>query len=235
MRMKPFIAAVMILVCLPFLSFAQEDEGRDEVTVEELYLENIELGLIRAQAMSTNRDAKLRALENLEEMIASGKVTPESADALLLLDYLAMEGVSRQVRMNGRLINYFPMVRKKAVELLGKVKGETAKDILLDVLSEDNEPMVKAEAAYALGLIGLNENEEVTRALAYELMNQTAVAPDDNFAYAVMLSYEKIAAANNGIREPSVYLSLIQVSQGNYVKAVREKALDVMDVLRTYG
>lgn len=232
MKVKHLIAGVIILFCLPLCIFAQ-DTG--EVTVEELYLENIELGLIRAQAMSTDRDSKLRALANLEEMIESGKITPESADALLLLDYLAMEGVSRQVRMNGRLINYFPMVRKKAVELLGKIKGDTAKDILLDVLGDDNEPMVKAEAAYALGLIGLNDNEEVTRALAYELMNQTSVSPDDNFAYAVMLSYEKLAEANGGIREPSVYLSLIQVSQGNYVKAVRDKALEVMDTLRTYG
>jgi hypothetical protein len=234
MKVKHLIAGVMILFFLPLFIFAQ-DKGADEVTVEELYLENIELGLIRAQAMSTDRDSKLRALANLEEMIESGKITPESADALLLLDYLAMEGVSRQVRMNGRLINYFPMVRKKAVELLGKIKGDTAKDILLDVLGDDNEPMVKAEAAYALGMIGLNDNEEVSRALAYELMNQTAVAPDDNFAYAVMLSYEKLAEANGGIREPSVYLSLIQVSQGNYVKAVRDKALEVMDTLRTYG
>lgn len=234
MKVKHLITGVMILFFLPLFIFAQ-DKGADEVTVEELYLENIELGLIRAQAMSTDRDSKLRALANLEEMIESGKITPESADALLLLDYLAMEGVSRQVRMNGRLINYFPMVRKKAVELLGKIKGDTAKDILLDVLGDDNEPMVKAEAAYALGMIGLNDNEEVSRALAYELMNQTAVAPDDNFAYAVMLSYEKLAEANGGIREPSVYLSLIQVSQGNYVKAVRDKALEVMDTLRTYG
>ena len=103
-----------------------------------------------------------------------------------------------------------------------------------NVLEEDNQPMVKSEAVYALGQIGLNEQEEVSRAIAYEVMNQNIVAPDDNFAFAVLLSFDKIAEANGGIKEPAVYLALIQIAQGNYIKTVREKALEVMDNLRGY-
>ncbi len=222
-----------LLAVVPFAAFSQAPG--DEVTVEELYLQNIEIGIIREQAVTVDRDSKLLALENLQEMVSEGKINEDSTEALYLLDYLAMEGVNRQVRMNGRLINYYPMVRKKAANILGQIGGEFAINTLMDVLSGDNEPMVKAEAAYALGQIGLNENEEVVRVLAFEIMNQNYSAPDDNFAFAVMLAYEKLAEANNGLWEPTVYLSLIQIANGNYIRTVREKAFEVMDKLRTYS
>ncbi len=226
------VLLLLVLALFPCILSAQEKDS--EITVEERYLENIEIGIIREQAVTLDRDSKLLALDNLQEMVEDGKISEDSAEALYLLDYLAMEGISRQVRMSGRLINYFPMVRKKAANILGQIGGETAKNTLLDVLESDTEPMVKSEAVYALGQIGLNEDEEVSRVIAYEIMNQNVVAPDDNFAFAVMLAFEKLAEANGGIKEPAVYLALIQISQGNYIRAVREKALEVMDSLRRY-
>lgn len=232
-RIARLLGILLFIALIPFSIPAQE-ETEEEITVEERYLRNIEIGIIREQAVSLDRGTKLMALDNLQEMVDEGKIDENSAEALYLLDYLAMEGISRQVRMSGRLINYFPMVRRKAANILGQIGGETAKNTLIDVLEEDNEPMVKSEAVYALGQIGLNEEEEVARAIAYEVMNQNIVAPDDNFAFAVLLSFDKIAEANGGIKEPAVYLALIQIAQGNYVKTVREKALEVMDNLRGY-
>ena len=82
------------------------------------------------------------------------------------------------------------MVRKEACDLLGKLGGENSKDTLLEVLVQDDEPMVKAEAAYALGKIGYNENDEVARALAFAVVDQDVVNPDSNFAFAVLLAFE---------------------------------------------
>ena len=233
-RRIPLILTAVVLASLaPGFAFGQDATG-DDLTVEELYLQNVEIGIIREQAVTTSRDSKLLALDNLQELVDEGKVDQDSVEALYLLDYLAMEGVDRVIRMNGRVINYFPMVRKQACNILGQIGGDTSKDILLDSLSDEVEPMVMAEAAYALGEVGLDENGEVSRALAFQLISQNVTAPDDNFAFAVMLAYEKLAAANNGIREPSVYLSPIQAAEGNYIKPVRDKALQVMDSLRDY-
>lgn len=230
----PLVFIVILLALLIPGSVTGQAATGDDLTVEELYLQNVEIGIIREQAVTTSRESKLLALDNLQELVDEGRVDENSAEALYLLDYLAMEGVDRVIRMNGRVINYFPMVRKQACNILGQVGGATARDILLDSLSGEVEPMVMAEAAYALGEVGLDEGGSVSRALAYELINQNVVAPDNNFAFAVMLAYEKLAAANNGIREPSVYLSLIQVAEGNYIKMVRDKAFQVMDSLRDY-
>jgi hypothetical protein len=236
-KMQVILTTVVIFaLCISSVVMAQDndDEGEGDQTIEELYLQSAEIGLIREQAVTIDRDMKLLALENLERLVDDGKIQQDSADALYLLDYLATEGTTHEVRVNGRLINNYPIVRKEACELLGRVGGETAKESLLTVLRQENEPMVMSEAVYALGKIGLNDDGQVANLLAEQLSNQTVVAPDDNFAFATLLAFEKLAEANNGIRSPAVYSVLVEVAQGNYIDEVQEKALQVMDKLRTY-
>ena len=80
----------------------------------------------------------------------------------------------------------------------------------------------------------MNEANEVVRALLYRLENEDPQMPDNNLAYAICLSMEKIAEANNGIREPEAYRALVRIAQGNYIKTVRRKALQTLDVLKEY-
>jgi len=230
MKVSVIWICVFFLTILSF-SFGQEAE---EPTVEEIYLQSAEIRLIREQAVTVDRDMKLLALQNLKNMIEDGRVSTGSPEAHYILDYLAVEGIGNQIRENRRVINYFPMVRKEACYLLGELGGEISKDTLLDVLNQEDEPMVKAEAAYALGKIGINENDEVARALSYSIINQDAVNPDSNFAFAVLLSFEKIAKANEGIEDPEAFRAIIRIAQGNYVRDVKRKAIEVMDLLRQY-
>jgi hypothetical protein len=94
--------------------------------------------------------------------------------------------------------------------------------------------MVLAEAAYALGVIGINENNQVSRSLASVVLSQDAIAPDNNFAFASLLAFEKIAQSNSGINDPLTYEAVIRVAQGSYIRSVRLKALEVLDLLKTF-
>ena len=94
MKMKPLLIPFLVFlmfILLP-LSVLAQNTGNDgeEVTVEELYLQNIEIGIIREQAVSINRDAKLLALENIQELVSDGEIDEDSAEAIYLLDYLAL-------------------------------------------------------------------------------------------------------------------------------------------------
>ncbi len=231
MRIKVFcIAIITVLIFISTSAFTQEEEP----TVEELYLQNAEIRLIREQAITVDRDMKLLALSNIRSMIDSGKVSTGAPEAHYVLNYLASEGIGNQIRENRRLVNNFPMVRKEACELLGNLGGENSKETLLEVLVQDDEPMVKAEAAYALGKIGYNENDEVARALAFAVVDQDVVNPDSNFAFAVLLAFEKLAKANDGIESPEAFRAIIRIAQGNYVRDVKKKAVQVLDKLREY-
>lgn len=237
--MKIKILVIMLIIsiaCLTIL-WAQNDDTK-EPTVEELYLKNPDLQIAKEKAASKDRDMKLEAIEDIKEIIEKGKDEEAEVQLAIILGNLASEGTTLVVRELGRVINYFPEVRQQACTVLGSVQSskakEAAKNILIDVVLKDDEPMVKAGAAYALGKLGLNQDNEVVSALAEAILKQDAIAPDNSFALAVIISIEQIAEANNGINDPYIFQALVKIAQSNYLPTVKQRAMDALSTLRGY-
>lgn len=230
MKLKRAFLVALVLGLTAACMLAAQDVGREQ-TVEELYLEKIEMQILREQAFADDRELKMKVLDDLEASIDQGNA---GSDVELILEFLALEGIVRTVRESNRLINYFPDVRRRAANLLGRVGGEEARNTLITVLIKDDEPMVKAEAAYALGVIGENGSNEVVQALIFSLEQDNPDQPDNNFAYAVCLSLEKIARRNNGIKDPAAFRALVRIAQGSYIRTVQNKALATLEELRQY-
>ncbi len=228
---------IMFLSAVIVLQFAgAQDNGKKEKekTVEELFLQNIQMTVIGEQAASQNRDSKLKALDYIDNMIESGEADADSTDVRSILDYLALTGTGVTYKENGRIINNFPEVRRRACEILGKLGGEGAKDTLINILLTEDEPMVLSEAAYALGKIGINKNNQVSQALSYTILNQNIMTPDNNLAFAVLLAYEKLAKANGGLNDPTVLKAIIRIQNGNYIRNVKKKADEIIQILQNY-
>ena len=236
MKKRGITSAVLIAIVLvcAFPLAAQNQQGQGETTVEELFLESIEMRIIGEQAFSEEREMKLTALDNLEGMIEEGEVGPNDQEAHYILERLANQGIGVELVQGKTVVNNFPEVRRRAAKLLGQMGGSQAQATLINILIGDPEPMVLAEAAYALGEIGNNENQQATQAIAYGILNQDIMTPDNNFAFAALLAFEKIAEANGGLQDPNAFRALIRISQGNYIRTVRRKADQVLQTLAEY-
>jgi HEAT repeat protein len=231
------IRLVLVIVGLAAAVALGAQTTERELTVEELYLRDIEFQILSEKAFSDSREIKLDVLDEIEAMIEGGTVDdPDKVE--FVLEYLGMEGTARRVRESARLVNYYPEVRRRSANLLGRLGGERAKNALVSILLIDDEPMVKAEAAYALGVVGMNDGNEVIRALLYTLENEDPQMPDNNLAYAVCLAVEKIVEATDGDLDSAAYAdlarTLVRIAQGNYIKTVRRKALQTLEVLKEY-
>lgn len=242
------VGLLAILIC-SYSSFAQtekepkDSKTRDRVpTIEELYLKDSNLLLINQYALSTDSEQKLRGLQEIEKLIKANELKENDETILRILNYLSKEGVRHEVIQGTTIVNYFPLVRKKASELLGLLGKATnkkevaiqAKEALIEILMSDIEPMVKSEAVFSLGTIGINQNGDVVKAIDYTLTSQSVVNPDNNFAYAIILALEKIADANQGIKDWEAYSTLVKISQGNFNRMVRDKALAAIEHLKKY-
>jgi hypothetical protein len=227
-------ATVAVLVSLASVLPAQERKAgaSKEITIEELFLKSIEFQILREKAFSEDYDVKMGALDDLDKKISEGSIGDNTAQVEFVLEYLAMEGSGRTARESGRLVNNFPEVRRRSANMLGRIGTEAAKDALIRVLLIDEEPMVKAEAAYALGVIGMNDDNEVVRVLAFTLDREDPSRPDNNFAYALALAIEKIVQKQKSAVDPAAYRTLVKIAGGNYLRTVKTKALQVLDQLK---
>ena len=225
---------VAVLVSLASVLPAQEKKAgaSKEITIEELFLRSIEFQILREKAFSEDYEVKVSALDDLDKKISEGSIGDNTAQVEFVLEYLAMEGSGRTAREAGRLVNNFPEVRRRAANMLGRIGTEAAKDALIRVLLIDEEPMVQAEAVYALGVIGLNEDNQVVRVLAFALDREDPSRPDNNFAYALALAIEKLVQKQKGVTDPAAYRTLVKIAGGNYLRTVKTKALQVLDQLK---
>jgi hypothetical protein len=233
LNFKRIISAAALFIAAVSLAAGQESGSGRELSVEESYLqESVELMVIRETSRSDNRDQKQIAIRYIGDAIKRGNTGEDVRGAL---EYLSMEGVMSKARENGRLINNYPDVRKDAATLLGELGTPEAKDTLIRICVADPEPMVLQAAVASLGKIGMNDNGETVAAIAWIVTRFDVLNPDNLLALSAVDAFDKIAAKNNGIKDPNAIRMLIRIAGGPYIRPVRERAEQVLENLRKYN
>ncbi len=229
MRRGLGFAGVFLLVA--FSLSAQNGNNRGLMTIEELYLQDdVAIRVLRTQALSTEREHKLAALEQASDLAGS----MDERALLSILRVLATDGSSWQVRVGGRRIYDYPDVRREAVRVIGEVGGRSAEVILREVIQFDQNPLVLSEAVFALRSTGISDDTGTATVLA-NLMNRELARtnPDNNLMFATLLALEGLAQDGNQTLSNSTLINnLLRITTGPYTRLVREKALDVLDAMR---
>jgi len=222
-----------ILIILAVVMTIAAAAQQRELTVEESYLqESIEIMIIRETARSSTREQKMISLSYIKDALDRGSTNDEIRQTL---EYLSMEGRRTVVRERGRIMNNFPDIRQQAVRYLGQVGTEDARKSLILVLQSENEPAVLQEAMKALGNIGTNENNETVTHIAWVMDNNINSNPDNLLALAAIDAFEKIGRKNNGLNAPEAIQTLLRISDGSFIKPVRDRARQLLADLRSYG
>jgi HEAT repeat protein len=231
--MKSTLPVIVGLLLIPVLGFSQAADASANKTIEEKKLQSsVEVQVLSSLAAEPSRPEKLQALDFIEKMVNDKKVSDQSADVIGLLNQLGTEGTANQVYENGRIINDFPDVRRKSAELLGRIGGDAARDALLTIAQKDKEPMVMAEAVYALGTIGSADEAQrnhIALVIAHIITVQDAVNPDNSLALSAVNAFQALGKNANGKVDPEVFSALVRIQNGNYVRFVRDQAKQVIN------
>ena len=235
MRHKLLILSLAFgLLTAPFICAQNKDsatkndknsgESDGMITVEQAYLNSIEGVMIKEMVAAEGRDSKLVALQYIEEALKEGRQSEEIQAAL---STLATEGLSSVVREDGRVVNNYPEIRRRACELLGQMGTEKAKDSLITVMYTDNEPSVITAAVKSLGEIGKNDNDEVFNMIDWIARKFDTVNPTSSLALEILNTFEKMSGSI--INKKEMFETLMRIANNySYVTPVRTRAYEVM-------
>ena len=218
---KVFAASAIMLIA--GFAFAQEKES----SVESEYLNDVDGDIIMTLAESDEYDNKLVALQYLQAALDDGN---NSEAIVRALDRLAGDGLTTQNRTNGRLMNNYPEIRREACRLMAKIPTEHSKNTLIDIATADNEPMVVAAAVKSLGEIGINNNDETVRAIAFANRRNRVLNPTSSLALEVLNAFEMLADSTDSINNITYEVTQIS-SDYHYVTPVRKKASTLLKTL----
>jgi hypothetical protein len=215
---------------------AQPKSG--EKTVEEAYLqESAEAQMVHDLARGDDLEGKQLALDLATRASDAGRNSEEVRNSL---QYLALENsevVARSAGV-GPVTNNFPNIRRQACILLGNFPSADTKDTLVAVLrnTRSEDPMVLAEAIRSLGKIGINDNDEVVRAIADSVSHFDNVGmSEDRLAVYTIFAISDLAKKSPGISDWSLVTSTMQkFTKGSYIRKVQELARDTIKDLSAY-
>jgi hypothetical protein len=172
------------------------------------------------------------ALEYISEAINNGNTSDEIRVAL---EYIGLEGIANIMRENGRIVNNFPDVRARAAGYLGELGTAEAKDALIKMLLADNEPWVLSETVKSLARIGINNDEETVKTIAWTVRRYDAIGPNDILAKSALDAFDAFARNNNGIKDYNTIEAIMLIRDGRYIRPVKEKAKEVLSNIRKYS
>ncbi|MDR2631753.1 MAG: HEAT repeat domain-containing protein [Spirochaetaceae bacterium] len=228
---KNFLVVISVLFMTTTMVWAQRSAAGEEMSVEESYLQqSIENMIIRDQSRNGGREEKLIALDYIEDAISRGNTSEEVLGAL---EYLSLEGLMNKTRENGRVINNFPDIRKRAATDLGNLGTPEAKNIIIRLVISEPEPMVLTEAFKSLAKIGLNENGETANAIAWVVNRFESGRGDEQLALSALEAFEILADKNGGVINNTAITTVSRIAaSSHYNRLIRDQARMVLDKLR---
>ncbi|MDR2553412.1 MAG: HEAT repeat domain-containing protein [Treponema sp.] len=224
--MKRFILGFCVAIVFLFPTAGQESE----LSVEESYLqESIENRIIREQSRGDSREMKERALAYIDDAISRGNKSESIRQALA---YMGLEGIKNRGRENGRLINNYPDIRRTCAKYLGQLGTPEAKETLLEMIYNENEPMVLQEAVKSLADMGIDDRGKTISAITWILQKFHNTNPDNLFALSAIEAYEKFGGINSANLDQNAVEMLNKISEGPYVTPVKDRAMQALVKIR---
>jgi hypothetical protein len=222
------ISSTILFILIPVLCFAADKNNEGWVATQNT---KINKQVIQSMATSSNPQLKSLLLDELAYDIESGKISAGDSASIETLKTVVLEGLNSIDVTESSYTKILPDIKVKACRLLGAVGGDDAKNVLIELIKNEREPVVLAEAMRALGQLKITLSTYDFIIIANQIRTQDLKARDNYFASSVISCVESLYETGQVFNQPDFLRSLILIAEGNYLKSVREYAWTVIEML----
>jgi len=182
--------------------------------------------------MAESLDEKVlkNVLDEIESRLVNRSYDPGKLYLIDLLKLIASEGIKHPLLEDGVLVNNFPLIRSRAVDLLGITGNLTTIDFLSDLLFFEWDSYAVNSIIKALGNLQSDWNNTNTKAIInYYWLNN--INMNKRILSQILLTIKKIDIYN-GYTNKDLFSVVMDILLSSSSKPVRELALDTINSIK---
>lgn len=175
-------------------------------------------------ARSGRPELKEIALSDIEARIERRELRDSGGYVRTVLRYLSDEALFRTTFRGRNVTNNHTALRIRAIGLLAETAGITDVSYFLMLLRYEYDSLVRTALVRALGTVASDPDGEACRRLA-ELLPAAGRTADDRLADSIVWSLGRIHEYHGTAPSQGFFEALQLITNGNFSRPVREKAL----------
>ena len=239
------LLTLAFLVCiLPATAAAQAPDAESEpgdadwIRLESAqtgrsHAERTEVHILHARATSPNTAMQMQALSRVRRLVETNDPVSRFPEVTEIVSILVLEPY-RVERYGGDPAappseTGNPAVRVQALELLGRIGGPEAYEVVVESLRVERDTAVRAAALRVLPRLGVRPEADLPGILARTMQRSSGDAASLRSA----LEAVRALHVRYGFMDtPELFTAVINVAQGPYTAGLRREAFEVLEMLR---
>ncbi|MBN1797795.1 MAG: PQQ-binding-like beta-propeller repeat protein [Spirochaetales bacterium] len=213
------------------LHSGQSSRKLARVSIEDLYGNNPDYLYFKNLLLSFNPYLMQKGLDEIQQRYDALAITSSRNYLFFLLGKVA--GIS--ITEIDKYYNYpedgYSRIREQACRLYTLLGGFYARDLLLHLIEDEKEMSMKAVAIRCLGILQSDPEGSAVNHMASLILSGRGNTPDNSLARDITHTLRNIAYYNGALPASGIK-TLLTISQGHYLKNVKEQALTVLQEIQ---
>ncbi len=199
-------------------------EQKNEINISSDYLYLME------SSKSLDEQVLNGILDEIEKRLFNRQFDSGKSYLLGILELLAAGSVKSPLYENGQLVNEFPVIRSRAIDILGITGNFKTIEFLLDLLNYEWDDYVVRSIIKSLGNLKSDNDENISNGI-YNYYNNNRSNISQSYLSQILQSVQKVTNYN-GYANKNLLSVITNIFLTSSSKNIKELALDIINSIK---
>jgi len=202
-----------------------------KLSIEDLYGKDPDFLYFKNLLLSFNPHLMQKGLEEIQQRYDCLAIKSSRAYLFYLLGKVTGISITEIDKHYNYPEDGYSRIREQACLLYTLIGGFYARDLLLHIIEDEKDVSMKAVAIHCLGILRSDPKGSAVKQMAALISFNSHSAPNNSVAREIIRTMSNIAYYHGTIPASGIK-TLLTISQGQYLKNVKEQALAVLQEIK---